>query len=169
MKYCPQCGAEYRPGFDRCPDCNETLVDDPTPKPVAIQERWEKVEREVVFSTGRRIDAEMARGLLEARGIDARIWGGGMGSYRLESAVTEITGVPSPFNSYGVGVPVADVDEARAILVDIEDRPEPVEEPDGEDVAAGTGVLTSLSVRWALVAAALFLLWFVVMVGPPRL
>lgn len=27
-KYCPSCGAEYRPGFTRCPDCDVELVAD---------------------------------------------------------------------------------------------------------------------------------------------
>lgn len=26
MKYCPNCGAEYQPGFDRCSDCDVDLV-----------------------------------------------------------------------------------------------------------------------------------------------
>lgn len=29
MKYCPECGAEYRPGFDTCFDCQVGLVDEP--------------------------------------------------------------------------------------------------------------------------------------------
>lgn len=34
---CPNCGAEYRPGFTRCYDCDVTLVDalpEPEPEPV---------------------------------------------------------------------------------------------------------------------------------------
>ena len=27
--YCPQCAAEYRPGFTECSDCHVTLVEDP--------------------------------------------------------------------------------------------------------------------------------------------
>jgi len=30
--YCPECGAEYRPGFDRCADCDEALVHEPPPE-----------------------------------------------------------------------------------------------------------------------------------------
>ena len=29
--YCPECGAEYRPGFDRCTDCDAKLVAEPPP------------------------------------------------------------------------------------------------------------------------------------------
>ena len=28
MPYCPRCGAEYREGFEICPDCQEPLVDE---------------------------------------------------------------------------------------------------------------------------------------------
>ena len=30
--YCPECGAEYRPGFDRCADCDVALVPEPPPE-----------------------------------------------------------------------------------------------------------------------------------------
>ena len=43
--YCPQCGAEYRPGFTRCADCEVPLVaaKPPAPEPLALT---------TVFSTG---------------------------------------------------------------------------------------------------------------------
>lgn len=31
--FCPKCGAEYRAGFDHCPDCDCPLVDAPPAKP----------------------------------------------------------------------------------------------------------------------------------------
>ena len=30
--FCPKCGAEYRPGFSRCTDCNVTLTEKPLEK-----------------------------------------------------------------------------------------------------------------------------------------
>jgi Putative prokaryotic signal transducing protein len=30
--FCPQCGAEYRPGFTRCYDCQVDLVEQPPPR-----------------------------------------------------------------------------------------------------------------------------------------
>ncbi len=30
--FCPQCGAEFRPGFDRCNSCDVALVHDPPPE-----------------------------------------------------------------------------------------------------------------------------------------
>lgn len=122
------------------------------------------VEPTAVFTTGRRLDAEMVRGMLNARGIGAWVAGGGMGAYRLESAVTEITGVPSPFNSYRVEVHPDDAEEAGALLDDVNARAvERDEDPDG----AVDGVMSSLGARWALLAAAIFLLTLVVVFGPP--
>lgn len=127
-------------------------------------DRWEKIDREVVFTTGRRMDAEMVRGLLETSGLDARIWGGGMGAYRLESALTEVTGVPNAFNSYRVGVPVDEAEEAKAILADVEDRS--AHDLDDEGSSRGDGFLSSMGTKAAVFAAALFLLWFVITIGP---
>jgi hypothetical protein len=31
--HCPRCGAEYRPGFERCSDCGAALVRGPAPDP----------------------------------------------------------------------------------------------------------------------------------------
>lgn len=136
--------------------------DDPKPS-------FEMIERVDVFTTGRRIDAEMVRGLLEAHGFDARIWGSGMGAYRLESAVTEITGVPSPFNAYGVGVPADQAEDARELLADVAETTD-AETTDAETVEdeSAPGVLEMMRSRWALVAAALFLLVFVILYGPAR-
>ena len=166
MKYCPQCGSEYRPGFERCPDCDEALVDDvPTVSAEPRSSVPTLVQREVVFSTGRRIDAEMVRGLLEAHGLDARIWASGMGPYRLESAVTEITGVPSAFNAYGVGVLAHQAEEARALLADVEGGDAEVAVPEVNEPSSG--LMNLMRSRWALLAAALFLLAVVIFVGPP--
>ena len=30
-QWCPQCGAEYRAGYERCPDCDVALADEPPP------------------------------------------------------------------------------------------------------------------------------------------
>ncbi len=30
--YCPECGAEFRPGFDRCNECDVPLTHDPPPE-----------------------------------------------------------------------------------------------------------------------------------------
>ena len=45
--YCPKCGAEYRPGFTMCADCNVPLVPGPAPsQPPAEDPMGEEVERD---------------------------------------------------------------------------------------------------------------------------
>ena len=135
------------------------MVEDAAPPQV------EHIPREEVFSTGRRIDADMIRGLLEAHGFDARVWASGMGPYRLESAVTEITGVPSPFNAYRVSVPVADAEEARALIADVSDEGQAasIDETGPEPFRRSPGLMSMMRSRWAIVAAALFLLTVVIL------
>ncbi len=169
VKHCPQCGAEYRPGFERCPDCDRALVDEPVVEDTTPPE-VEHIPREEVFTTGRRIDADMIRGLLEAHGFDARIWASGMGPYRLESAVTEITGVPSPFNAYRVSVPSDDAEEARALIADATEESQVATdyEPTDEPTARSSGMMNVMRSRWAVVAAALFLLAVVILAEPSQ-
>ena len=165
--YCPQCGAEYRPGFDRCPDCDRTLVDTPPAPAGEPKTGWEQVARDGVFVSGRRLDAEMVRGMLEAHGFDVAIWAGGMSNWRMESAITEMTGVPSPFNSYRVMVLEEEAAAARAILEESDPLdgtgPGLEEEPGGN---RPKGFMNLLRSRWLLVASALFLLVVIILFGP---
>ena len=139
------------------------MADDAASPPV------EHIPREEVFSTGRRIDADMVRGLLEAHGFDARVWGSGMGPYRLESAVTEITGVPSPFNAYRVSVPSDDVEEARALIAAASTEEQVADnEPVAESARRSPGLMNIRRSRWAIVAAALFLLTVVILTLPSQ-
>jgi hypothetical protein len=125
MRYCPQCGAEYRAGFAECYDCQVPLVDE---KPAFEQDsalagvatpdsdpRFDSPPVEI-FVTGRLMDAELVRARLEGSGIHAMVWSGGMGAYRMESGLTEITGVPNAFNSHRVMVGEDQEEEAREIL-----------------------------------------------------
>lgn len=165
-KYCPQCGAEYRPGFEMCADCHVPLVEESPTEPVP-DEPVEAVlrERAPIFRAGRRIDAELVRARLESCGIDAVIWSSGLGVWRMESALTEVTGIPSDFNAHHVVVDRDDVDEALAVLRD------PGASHDGEDAAYDDpGARTAMSwlrPRWILIAFAVFLLMLVVTAGPP--
>lgn len=164
-KYCPQCGAEYRPGFEMCADCHVPLVDEP-PALVVADERAEVVlrERVSIFRSGRRIDAELVRGRLESCGIDARIWSRGLGVWRMESALTEVTGIPSDFNAHHVVVDHDDVDEALQVLR--EEAVPPGDADNEEGVGHGTS-MSWLRPRWLLIAFAIFLLVLVLIVGPP--
>ena len=165
MKYCPGCGAEYLPDRERCWDCQEALVDDEPPEladPATLKPTFQ--ERVAVFRTGRRIDAELVRSRLEADGLDARIWSGGLGPWRLEAALTEVTGVPSAFNAHQVVVHPDDEDRAREVLAEaVPDR------VDDDAVAFDEGdaaLLSFLRKRWMLLAFAVFMLLLVIVYGP---
>ncbi len=41
--FCPECKAEYRPGFDRCTDCDVALVHDPPPEENHDATPWVRV------------------------------------------------------------------------------------------------------------------------------
>jgi hypothetical protein len=139
-------------GFERCVDCDAVLVDEP-PAIVASSSVPEVLERAKVFVSGRRMDAELIRARLEGDGIAAVIWSGGLGVYRLESALTEVTGVPNDFNFHQVMVAMPDLDRAREILEDAGDIT--LTEHDPYPVS-----LSFLRKRGLLVGMALVLLWF---------
>ena len=173
MKYCPNCGVEYREGFERCDECDVALVDQP-PQQAEREESsaredphsWSVAPREEVLKTGRRIDAELVRGRLEADGIDARIWAGGVGVWRLESALTEVTGIPNDFNAYRVTVPASDVERAREILSE-EPALDQVSERDLDHKDDHVGSLWVMRSRWLLIGFAIFFLLLILVFGPP--
>lgn len=158
MGYCPKCGAEYLPGLERCADCDVDLMDEPSGSVDVVSGRVHLID---VFSTGRRVDAELVRSMLEGHGLTAHLWAAGMGPWRMESALTEVTGVANAFNSYRVMVPNNQVEDAEALIADVEVK--------GDDLDPGSapGLMGIMRSRWALVGAALFLLAMVALFGPP--
>src|SRR5690242_14801375 len=96
--FCPQCKAEYRVGFIRCSDCDIELVDHlPVEKPAAQPEvsrqfepdRFEPEAKLVVVGTYPSVlDADLARTVLEAAGIDSMIREGGVSRQYLPPAIT---------------------------------------------------------------------------------
>lgn len=164
MKYCPSCAAEYRPGHDVCFDCQVELVDEPPELPSITEVRPTIQERIVVFRSGRRIEAEVVRSRLEADGLDARIWSSGLGPWMTVSALPEITGVPSDFNSHQVVVDANDVERALEVLGEV--TPEPVDEDSTVDNNTSSTFLASLRKRWMLLAFAIFMLLLVIVAGP---
>jgi hypothetical protein len=165
VKYCPNCGAEYRPGFDTCADCNVALVDDPPAAPAEDPQPQKDVARVEVMRTGRSIDADLATGYLQARGLDAVVWGSGLGKWRLEAGLTEVTGVPSPFNAYRVMVPEDQEDEARMLLADGDEPDEP--EVDEEERPA-RGLLQVLRSPLLIASFCAALLILILEFGAPR-
>ena len=62
--FCPNCHAEYREGFTRCPDCETDLVHE-------IREPDHKLEKDFIelFSTMNLADIAAIRSVFDARGI----------------------------------------------------------------------------------------------------
>jgi hypothetical protein len=77
--HCPECLAEYREGFTRCPDCDADLVSGAPPEE-AVESRHPKREFDpydvpelvTVFTAGL-MEAEIVRSLLEASDIPALV------------------------------------------------------------------------------------------------
>jgi hypothetical protein len=163
MKYCPECGAEYLPDRQECFDCQVALVDEP-PDLTTPETRPTVQDRAVVYRSGRRIDAELVRSRLEADGMDVRIWSSGLGPWRLEAALTEVTGVPNDFNSHQVVVDPTDLERALEVLGEL--TPDLGHE-EGAVVDRGERtLLASLRKRWILLAFAFFMLLLVILYGP---
>ena len=69
--FCPQCKAEYRPGFTRCSECNVVLV---FRLPDDVEDEFDTTaELVVIRSYGNKLDIDIARSVLEAAGIKSMI------------------------------------------------------------------------------------------------
>jgi Putative prokaryotic signal transducing protein len=80
--YCPNCLAEYRPGFDTCADCGVALVRGPAPVTEAHAPADTKHHRHptedrhqvpVVLATLPRLQAQILAGKLQAEGLVASV------------------------------------------------------------------------------------------------
>jgi hypothetical protein len=182
MRYCPACGSEYRPGFDVCADCGTELVDEPTATANPAEDGSAAHHWIPVHNTGRSMDAELVRSYLEGNGLTAEVWSSGLGRWRMESAITEVTGVPNDFSAFRVMVPDDQVEAARALLAQSEEVSLAEEDwntagdtfaerDDFGDTGAGYGVadrepirwMTIFRSRWVLTGVALFTLVLIVM------
>ena len=65
--YCPECGVEYREGFTECSDCHVPLESGRPPEETAGFDP--SMDLVVVLVTNDRVQAAMAKGLLEEAGI----------------------------------------------------------------------------------------------------
>ena len=63
--FCPKCGAEYRPGFDHCADCDIALVHDPPP-----EKDHQAVPYVQVFATSEMDVIPVIKSLLQGAEID---------------------------------------------------------------------------------------------------
>lgn len=107
--FCPKCKAEYREGILKCAECNIDLIPELPP-----EESVEYVDLVNVETYHDRTQAELAKGVLSVRGIDAFVHGDEFGGY--EPALAFSTGVQ-------LLVKKEDLEEAKNILNDIEKTP----------------------------------------------
>ena len=71
MPWCPDCGTEYREGFDRCSECGVSLVNAP---PAALQPPAEPGPAWVEVASYTTVEeARLAQGLLEGQDIAAEV------------------------------------------------------------------------------------------------
>ena len=186
--YCPQCGAEYRPGFSRCTECDVDLVDerpsveqqarargedyypalDPRhPDYVYRESDWVKgIEPVVVYEAIRDIDAEVALSVLRAH--DLRVFSAGTG---LQTSYGSALG-HGGMSSIRIMAHPDDAAEARSLLQNTLTEPDDEEAyeneedeygDDGED-RAPLGGMPTRSVAWFVLVfgflpGGLVLLW----------
>ena len=66
MPFCSNCGSEYEPGVERCPDCEQALVEAMPPKYPDAEPDASLVE---IYAAGGDVEALVIKGLLESEGI----------------------------------------------------------------------------------------------------
>lgn len=127
-----------------------------TNEPLTVDQREVMGSRRMitVFSSGRSLEAEIVRSMLESYGVEAFVWGSGLGVWRAESALTELTGVPNDFSSYRVVVPHEHAEEAEALIA--------ASDESHLDSAGPTSLLQS---RWMVVGFAILFLILVLTIG----
>ena len=121
--FCPQCGAEFRPGFDRCNECGVALTHDPPPP-----EDHEKTPYTVVFATSETDVLPVIKSLLQSADIPFETDGEAM----LNLFPSDLLGpvLSRPRGEVRIYVPESCAEEARELLAAPEVAAEP--ESDGE-------------------------------------
>ncbi len=117
--YCPQCGAEFRPGFDSCNACDVALVHDPPP------DRHRKTPYVRVFSTSETDVLPVIKSLLQSADIPFETDGEAM----LNLFPSDLLGpvLSRPRGEVRVFVEESRADEARELLTE---RPPGAAEPE---------------------------------------
>jgi len=119
--YCPQCGVEYREGFTECSDCHvRLLAGAPPPEPPDPFDP--SLDLVVVLETNDRIQAALAKGMLEDAGIPFFILG------EITTLVSDVDGFLHKWTR--IQVPRDREAEAKEILA-------PVLEPETSPPGAG--------------------------------
>ena len=122
--YCPQCGAEFRPGFDRCNECDVTLVHEPPPP-----EDHEAAPYARVFATSEADVIPVIKSLLQGAGIPFETDGEAMMNLFPSDLLGPV--LSRPRGEIRFYVPDSRADEARELL---SARPQAFAEPEsGEE------------------------------------
>ena len=119
--YCPQCGAEFRPGFDRCADCDVALVHEPPPA-----EDHEATPFVTVFETSETDVIPVIKSILRGAGIPFNTKGEAMMNLFPSDLLGRTMSRPGAEVSFEV--PEAHAEQARQLLT---------EEPLPPDLALG--------------------------------
>ena len=122
---CPQCGTEYRQGFDKCFDCDVLLIDEKEfqelqKRKEAERERYRHMDIVRIHSVQGQPEADLLKSLLEANGIE---------SFTKSRAVQSV----HPFTVNGLGeirilVREEDAEKARSIIEEFVEGEEEEEE-----------------------------------------
>ncbi len=115
--FCPQCGAEYRPGFDRCADCDVALTPEPPPEKDHQAIPWVRV-----FATSEADVVPVIKSLLQSAEIPFETDGEAM----LNLFPSDLLGpvLSRPRGEVRFSVPEPHEAEARELLAASEELPE---------------------------------------------
>ncbi len=119
--YCPQCRAEFRPGFDRCNECDVALTHDPP-----AEEDHEKTPYAMVFATSETDILPVIKSLLQSAEIPFETDGEAM----LNLFPSDLLGpvLSRPRGEVRIYVPESRAEEARELFAErpvaIEPAPE---------------------------------------------
>jgi hypothetical protein len=108
--FCPNCKAEYSEGILKCAECKIDLIPELPPEP---EESVEYVDLVNLETYPDRIQAELAKGVLSAGGINAIVHGDEFGGY--EPALSFSSGVQ-------LLIKREEIEEAKKILNEIEGK-----------------------------------------------
>lgn len=112
MPFCPECRYEYRPGRDRCPDCDRPLVDILPPEDDSVVD----VHWVAVHPLPGSLYAEMVKEVLERRGIPCLLKSDAL------SSAYGAKGTALPGMEARILVPEERAEEAREILFQMLDH-----------------------------------------------
>jgi hypothetical protein len=107
--YCPNCLAEYRAGFTRCPDCDVELVPELIETEQGQLAGDEGLGADVVriYTAPNPATAELIRGVLANEGIESAVYGGFRTAYPVNVG---------PLAEVSVDVRREDAERARELI-----------------------------------------------------